>query len=106
MTKKWKNLKSNNDTNERIELINVKLSEIADMKAKQADQEERISFLEMDRALMRNEIERLKESIASEEDTDEENDAIISRENLRRKEMKKKKVLVQSPSSESVKKSF
>jgi len=106
VTKKWKNLKSNNDTNERIELINVKLSEIADMKAKQADQEERISFLEMDRALMRNEIERLKESIASEEDTDEENDAIISRENLRRKEMKKKKVLVQSPSSESVKKSF
>jgi len=101
--KKWKNLKSNNDTNERIELINVKLGEIVDMKAKQADQEERISFLEMDRALMRNEIERLKESIASEEDTDEENDAIILRENLRRKEMKKKKVLVQSPGSESVK---
>ena len=100
-------LKSNLDTNERIDLINVKLNEISDMKAKQVDQEDRISFLEIDRMLMKKEIEKLKESIATEDDSDEENDAIIIKENMRRKEIKKNKGLVRSPSNEYLKqKSF
>ena len=81
--------------------------EIADRKAKQADQEDRISFLEIDRMLMKKEIEKLKESIAREDDSDEENDAIIIKENMRRKEIKKNKGLVRSPSNEYLKqKSF
>ena len=90
-------LKSNTETNERIDLVNVKLNEIAEIKARQAGHEDRITYLEMDGKLLRRETEKLKESISSEDETDEENDAMIVRENLRRKELKKKKVLVQSP---------
>ena len=53
-------LKSNTETNERIDLVNSKLDDIADMKVKQNDHEDKISFLEMDNKMLRNDIDKLK----------------------------------------------
>ena len=47
---------------------------------------------------MKKEIEKLKESITSDDESEYENDAIILKENLRRRELKRNKVMIQSPS--------
>jgi len=53
-------LKSNTEINERLDLVNSKLDNIADMKVKQNDHEDKISFLEMDNKMLRNDIDKLK----------------------------------------------
>ena len=53
------------------------------MKAKQADQEDRITFLEMDRVLMKKEIEKLKEKIEIDDHSNEDDESIILKENMK-----------------------